>query len=504
MEFLNITAKDEESLFIRTIDLINNWSLENKSKNSKVIKVNNDEWLFINQQIACFVYAISKNNTNNYHDKYINYFQLIDYILLDELKPNSSLKSFFVNLLNKNETKNDKIKSFFNKTEFTSFIEFEKLINGVSNFHEMKYLIEEFEKRYNLDIFSIKESNFLKEEILFFNYIKSNDFCSESLDCLLSNKNKINNKLYYELILDNLFVNTTNINKPNDFFNLLTGKHKKIFFDYIHKLNKDNELAAKNYDDELTLNTHASIFCMLNFLQLYKFENLNKLKEIINVINVIEANCNSLPMKIFLNNDYNKMTLPMNEQNFKNAEYLDENMNIFSGFCNNLNLNDEFYLCDMYSGIFEEKVWKSLYYFFTEEKRNGCISLNELEFIEKKLINHEFIENNNSFSFNSMYNSFFEYNIKNISALNKNKVYLYLEKIKEILDEKINNKEQFEIDFFEFIDDLNKVKNDILLISDKNDIDFKNIDTITIMIDFIHKDVLKTNISKSKNKKINL
>ena len=77
MEFLNITAKDEESLFIRTIDLINNWSLENKSKNSKVIKVNNDEWLFINQQIACFVYAISKNNTNNYHDKYINYFQLI-------------------------------------------------------------------------------------------------------------------------------------------------------------------------------------------------------------------------------------------------------------------------------------------------------------------------------------------------------------------------------------------------------------------------------------------
>ena len=230
MEFLNITEKDEESLFIRTIDLINNWSLENKSKNSKVIKVNNDEWLFINQQIACFVYAISKNNTNNYHDKYINYFQLIDYILLDELKPNSSLKSFFVNLLNKNETKNDKIKSFFNKTEFTSFIEFEKLINGVSNFHEMKYLIEEFEKRYNLDIFSIKESNFLKEEILFFNYIKSNDFCSESLDCLLSNKNKINNKLYYELILDNLFVNTTNINKPNDFFNLLTGKHKKIFF----------------------------------------------------------------------------------------------------------------------------------------------------------------------------------------------------------------------------------------------------------------------------------
>ena len=143
MEFLNITAKDEESLFIRTIDLINNWSLENKSKNSKVIKVNNDEWLFINQQIACFVYAISKNNTNNYHDKYINYFQLIDYILLDELKPNSSLKSFFVNLLNKNETKNDKIKSFFNKTEFTSFIEFEKLINGVSNFHEMKYLIVE-------------------------------------------------------------------------------------------------------------------------------------------------------------------------------------------------------------------------------------------------------------------------------------------------------------------------------------------------------------------------
>ena len=153
-----------------------------------------------------------------------------------------------------------------------------------------------------------------------------------------------------------MFQNTTNINKPNGFFDLLIGKHKEIFFDYIHKLNKDNKLAAENYDDELTLNTHASIFCMLNFLQLYKFENLNKLKEIVNVINVTEKNSNTLPMKIFLNNNYNKMTLPMNEQNLKNADYLDEYMNIFNNLCNNLNLNDDFYLCDMYSSIFEEKV----------------------------------------------------------------------------------------------------------------------------------------------------
>ena len=487
--------KNEEILFLNIIDKVNELDL-NKSGIRDLFKSLIKE---INE----------RNDLNNmdYQSKYQNYFHIIDFIVEKEFKEKPKKKLF--NLFKKEIDSN--IKYSFYENSFISKLNLDNLFENVKSYDEFHYLINEFETKYKLNVFSKKYNNYNVDfsngcyhELILYkpiitNYLISEMFDVESFDFIFNNKPTNSNKEYYKFVLDNLFLSSINENRNNKIFDLLMNKYSDIFLNYLIDL----ETSYKN--NYIEYRESSSISKITDFLQIHKIENLYKLNQIIKLMEKNNENYEN----IFI-----QTLSTITTKTASDINYIDSFMSCFNVDKMNLNLNNTLFVSDFDNKKFLEYIESNIgtYIYISFFLRDDYpLSVNLINFFESKFENENFElkgimgvnSENNIINLNSFVDKFIIQHVKsNFKIIDKDNLNKYIFKTMELLN-KDNSRFQKIFDVSElsnYINRIKEIKNNIILNNKSDTESLKNIKYIEDFIFNVNENVLKIGKSVNKNK----
>ena len=471
--------KKEQELLIKTIDKI---------------QQNGIGEYIINEEYTKLISELFNSTESDYEKKYQIWFYLIDYIISVEFSSNTN-----------NNLIENKIKDGFYEKNFIEKLDLDIIFENIKNHSEFVYLINELNKKYNLNILSKKynkyndlnNKNFMDDRNVIISKFLENQYISaQNIEYLIENvPSGVKKNNYYHAIFHDLFQNYLNgnediKNRKNEISNMLIEKHSDILIDYVYELNLSITHGNANNNKGLLLYSNSSILYLKNFFDL---EGLKKIFDLMD-------SKNKDYQEIFT-----EMMLNLNNTEYNDFNYVNNFMQTFDTKKMFFQLNSQKYLCE-FGDVKKTTLGEALgYSIFNKNNIDNGLSKEVLNFIYTKLYNQDF-------NINMKYGN---YEITNFKSLIKNNfLNFYKNKMSyndndKLLKMIVSIKESENIfkslfnditELSEFMDFLNEIRNNEILVNKENNEQI--LSKIDDIFNYINTNIFKKTVNKHKIKNI--
>ena len=471
--------KKEQELLIKTIDKI---------------QQNGIGEYIINEEYTKLISELFNSTESDYEKKYQIWFYLIDYIISVEFSSNTN-----------NNLIENKIKDGFYEKNFIEKLDLDIIFENIKNHSEFVYLINELNKKYNLNILSKKynkyndlnNKKFMDDRNVIISKFLENQYISaQNIEYLIENvPSGVKKNNYYHAIFHDLFQNYLNgnediKNRKNEISNMLIEKHSDILIDYVYELNLSITHGNANNNKGLLLYSNSSILYLKNFFDL---EGLKKIFDLMD-------SKNKDYQEIFT-----EMMLNLNNTEYNDFNYVNNFMQTFDTKKMFFQLNSQKYLCE-FGDVKKTTLGGALEYsIFNKNNIDNGLSKEVLNFIYNKLYNQDFVINMTDG--NAEITNFKSLIKKNFLNFSKNKIkYNDNDKLLKMI---ISIKESENIfkslfnditELSEFMNSLNEIRNNEILVNKESK--EQVISKIDDIFNYINTNIFKKTVNKHKIKNI--
>ena len=471
--------KKEQELLIKTIDKI---------------QQNGIGEYIINEEYTKLISELFNSTESDYEKKYQIWFYLIDYIISVEFSSNTN-----------NNLIENKIKDGFYEKNFIEKLDLDIIFENIKNHSEFVYLINELNKKYNLNILSKKynkyndlnNKKFMDDRNVIISKFLENQYISaQNIEYLIENvPSGVKKNNYYHAIFHDLFQNYLNgnediKNRKNEISNMLIEKHSDILIDYVYELNLSITHGNANNNTGLLLYSNSSILYLKNFFDL---EGLKKIFDLMD-------SKNKDYQEIFT-----EMMLNLNNTEYNDFNYVNNFMQTFDTKKMFFQLNSQKYLCE-FGDVKKTTLGGALEYsIFNKNNIDNGLSKEVLNFIYNKLYNQDFVINMTDG--NAEITNFKSLIKKNFLNFSKNKIkYNDNDKLLKMI---ISIKESENIfkslfnditELSEFMNSLNEIRNNEILVNKESK--EQVISKIDDIFNYINTNIFKKTVNKHKIKNI--
>ena len=473
--------KKEQELLIKTIDKI---------------QQNGIGEYIINEEYTKLISELFNSTESDYEKKYQIWFYLIDYIISVEFSSNTN-----------NNLIENKIKDGFYEKNFIEKLDLDIIFENIKNHSEFVYLINELNKKYNLNILSKKynkyndlnNKKFMDDRNVIISKFLENQYISaQNIEYLIENvPSGVKKNNYYHAIFHDLFQNYLNgnediKNRKNEISNMLIEKHSDILIDYVYELNLSITHGNANNNKGLLLYSNSSILYLKNFFDL---EGLKKIFDLMD-------SKNKDYQEIFT-----EMMLNLNNTEYNDFNYVNNFMQTFDTKKMFFQLNSQKYLCE-FGDVKKTTLGEALgYSIFNKNNIDNGLSKEVLNFIYNKLYNQDFVINMTDG--NAEITNFKSLIKKNFLNFSKNKIKYNDNDNDKLLKMIISIKESENIfkslfnditELSEFMNSLNEIRNNEILVNKESK--EQVISKIDDIFNYINTNIFNKTVNKHKIKNI--